>query len=85
MSICRACVHGALPWRAVHDRRVLLMRFNPGFMSHGPSAEIVSDVVYPSYFNELSEEQREIMRVPSLARRSTNYRVDEFGRVAPRL
>ena len=78
-------MHGALPWRAAHDRRVLLVRYNPGFMSHGPTAEILSDIVYPSWFDELTEEQREIMRVPSLARRSRNYQVeDNFSRVAPR-
>lgn len=78
-------MHGALPWHGAHERRVLLMRYNPGFMSHGPDSELLSDVVYPSYFEELSEEQREIMRVPSLARRSQNYRVNEFGRVDARL
>ena len=27
---CEACIHGALPWRATHQRRALLYRFNPG-------------------------------------------------------
>ena len=86
IRFCETCVHGALPWNATHDRRVLLIRYTPGYMSHGESRDLVQDVVYPSWFEELTTEQREVMRNPSLARRSTNYKVQHFGSIAaPRL
>ena len=32
---CRS-IHGALPWRGDHDRRMVLYRFNPGHSAYTP-------------------------------------------------
>ena len=33
--LCRS-IHGALPWRGDHDRRMVLYRFNPGHSAYTP-------------------------------------------------
>lgn len=43
---CEACVHGALPWKGVHERRCLLYRFNPGHAAYTPG---VATLEYPSW------------------------------------
>ena len=54
----------------------------PGYISHGESRDLLHDVVYPSWLEELTTEQREVMRNPSLARKCTNYKVQRFGSIA---
>lgn len=56
-----ATVHGALPWQASHERRVMLYRFAPATMAYGRS-------YYPqwpaSMLEELSPVQRAVLEPP---------------------
>ena len=53
--------HGALPWRAKHQRRVILTRFTPGFIALHGMKQSLSD---PEYMAELTDEQRAVLAPP---------------------
>ena len=77
---CRS-IHGALPWRGDHDRRMVLYRFNPGHSAYTPGvAEFncaptqahslsAADGLFawadPDWFFELDEEQRSVLQQPA--------------------
>ena len=50
-----ATVHGARPWRAEHERRVVLLRFSPRNFAYGRSIEVP---------NNLTPEQAKLFREP---------------------
>jgi hypothetical protein len=50
--------HGALPWQADHDRRVLLYRYTAATVHFGPS---MYEVTFPAWVDELSPAQRAAM------------------------
>jgi hypothetical protein len=58
---------------------VLLLRYNPGYMrtaSHQALAaadQVVEAAEQDEFLAELSDEQREVLRQPSLARASSGY------------
>jgi hypothetical protein len=56
-----AATHGALPWRGNHQRRVMLIRFVPGFMAFHGMPQSYSD---PAYMDDLSEPQKASLRIP---------------------
>lgn len=56
-----ACIHGALPWRADHQRRALLYRFNPGHAAYTPG---VAEFVYPDWVEDMTEEEKAIVLQP---------------------
>jgi hypothetical protein len=58
--------HGTLPWRADHQRRVLLYKFSPGGQALGTGPY---EVAYPDYVAELTDQQRDVMEAPHLRRR----------------
>jgi hypothetical protein len=57
-----ATTHGALPWRAKHQRRTMLIRFVPGFMAFHGMPQTYSE---PAYMEDLTEPQRESLQIPS--------------------
>ena len=46
-----ACTHGALPWKADHQRRALLYRFSPGHAAYTPG---VAKLEYPRWVQEIT-------------------------------
>lgn len=52
-----ACTHGTLKWNAEHQRRTLIYRYVPGFMSFGRDAS-----EQPEWIDDLTDEQRSLMR-----------------------
>ncbi len=53
--------HGALPWRAAHQRRMMLTRYSPGFIAyHG----LKQSLIELDYFADLTEEQRAVLAPP---------------------
>ena len=54
-----ATVHGARPWRAEHERRVVLLRFSPRNFAYGRSIEVPKN---------LTPEQAKLFREPYSAR-----------------
>ena len=58
-----ATLHGTLPWRAPHQRRALLQRYSPKYMSAGGG---LASYVLPDWVEELSPEARWIMRPPTI-------------------
>ena len=53
--------HGALPWRAAHQRRVMLTRYSPGFIAYHGLKQGLSD---PAYFSDLTEAQKAVLAPP---------------------
>ena len=53
--------HGALPWRARHQRRMMLTRYSPGFIAYHGLKQSLSE---PDYFSDLTEEQRAVLAPP---------------------
>lgn len=58
---CEACIHGAMPWRADHQRRALLYRFNPGHAAYTPG---VAEFTYPDWVDDMTEEEKAIVLQP---------------------
>jgi ectoine hydroxylase-related dioxygenase (phytanoyl-CoA dioxygenase family) len=59
---CEAIIHGALPWRGEHERRMVLYRFNPGHAAYTPG---LATFDYPEWFFDLTEEQRAVLQQPA--------------------
>jgi hypothetical protein len=57
--------HGSLAWTADHQRRALLYKFSPGYLAYGSGHHQVS---YPDYYDELTDEQREVLEHPHMRR-----------------
>ena len=53
--------HGALPWRARHQRRVVLTRFSPGFIAFHSMKQSPVD---PEYMADMTDEQRAVLAPP---------------------
>ena len=72
-------VHGALPWTAEHERRVVLYRFSPSTVAYGRS-------YYPSWpekilkCNYLSDPQRAVLE-PPFANRLDRKVQDDDGNI----
>ena len=61
MLFSEATVHGALPWRAEHQRRLAIYRFAPSNMAYGRSYS----PAWPSAVTEgLSAEQQAVLEPP---------------------
>ena len=58
--------HGALPWRANHQRRVVLTRYSPGFIAYHTMKQSLAN---PEYMAELTDEQRAVLAPPHLRHR----------------
>ena len=58
--------HGALPWRARHQRRVVLTRYSPGFIAYHRMKQSLSD---PEYMADLTDEQRAVLAPPQFRSR----------------
>jgi hypothetical protein len=52
------CTHGTLPWRAAHQRRALLYKFSPGYLSFGTPSQDVTD---PAWMAGMTAEQKQVM------------------------
>jgi len=64
-----AAIHGALPWQAEHDRRLLLFRYLPGCMQFRPwfaagDTPSMYEATYPDWLSELTVEQRSVLQAP---------------------
>jgi hypothetical protein len=57
-----ALTHGTMGWRAAHERRAFLYKFNPGHMANQPAYD-------PADYADPSEQQRRIMAAPSVGQR----------------
>jgi hypothetical protein len=57
-----ASTHGALPWRGDRQRRVMLIRFVPGYMAYHGMPQTYSD---PEYMQDLTDPQKSVLRIPS--------------------
>ena len=57
--------HGTLPWKGKHQRRALLYKFSPGYLSYGIGHHEVS---FPDYFEDMTEDQRTVMEPPHIRR-----------------
>jgi hypothetical protein len=58
-----ALVHGTMTWRAQHERRALLYKYSPGHSAWSMNYYNVEE------FENLTEQQRRILRPPSVGRR----------------
>lgn len=58
-----ALIHGTLPWRAPHQRRVVLYRFSPKFMTLGGG---LAEYRLPAWADDLTAEQRAVLAPPSI-------------------
>ena len=63
-----ALMHGSLPWRAAHQRRLVLMGYFPGSICERPADTA------PAYFDELTEEQQAALAPPG-------YRGEDKGSI----
>lgn len=61
IMFCEACIHGALPWNADHQRRALLYRFNPGHAAYTPG---VAEFTYPDWVEDMTEEEKKVVLQP---------------------
>ena len=61
-----AATHGTLPWRGSHQRRALLYKFIPSFMSYAPGPG--SGANYPSWMESMTEAQQAVLLAPSYNR-----------------
>jgi ectoine hydroxylase-related dioxygenase (phytanoyl-CoA dioxygenase family) len=53
--------HGALPWRAAHQRRLMMTRYSPGFIAfHG----LKQSLTEPDYFADLTDAQKAVLASP---------------------
>ena len=53
--------HGALPWRAAHQRRFMLTRYSPGFIAYHGLKQQLTD---PDYFADLTAPQKAVLASP---------------------
>lgn len=60
-----ALIHGTMPWTAKHQRRSLLYKYSPG---HSAWSGNYYDI---SKYNNLTEQQRRMLRAPSIGGRKT--------------
>ena len=65
-----ALVHGTLPWRADHERRVLLYKYGPGHLISAPKG------YDGSVYEGLTEQQKRILASPGVHDRP-DVRIDE--------
>ena len=68
ISTCPA-IHGALPWEAEYDRRLLLFRYLPGCMQFRPwfaasDTPSMYQATYPEWLAELTADQRSVLQAP---------------------
>ena len=61
-----ALTHGALPWNGIHERRIVIARYNPGIMSFAPPAapETLEEIA------ALSPLHQALLKPPSFPERS---------------
>ncbi|HIG17352.1 MAG TPA: hypothetical protein EYQ31_08705 [Candidatus Handelsmanbacteria bacterium] len=57
-----ACTHGTLPWKADHQRRAILYKYNAGHMSWGGGG---MSGPLPEYWDDLTESQQAALLLPS--------------------
>lgn len=55
--------HGALAWKAKHQRRAMIYKFSPGFLAYGSGHHGIS---FPDYVQDMTEEQRAVMEHPHM-------------------
>ena len=64
-------MHGALPWRAVHQRRSVILRYN-----HGVQGEsLMGTWTPPDFYDELTAEQQAVISVPQYRQESKGSRL----------
>ena len=64
-------MHGALPWRAKHQRRSVIVRYN-----HGVQGEsLMGTWTPPGFYEELTEEQQAVISAPQYRRESKGSRL----------
>ena len=68
-----ACIHGTLPWTASHQRRALLYRYSPKYMTLGGG---LATYTLPAWTDELTPIQRSIFSPPTIL--NTSY-IDDAG------
>ena len=61
-------MHGAVPWTAPHQRRTVLMRYNPGVMAEG----LMGAYTPPPFYEDLNEAQKTVITAP-------HYRSEDKG------
>ncbi|MBN98282.1 MAG: hypothetical protein CME16_03395 [Gemmatimonadetes bacterium] len=57
-----ATTHGTLKWQAEHQRRTLIYRYSPRFQALARGFH--ADMSYPAYVEDMTGEQRQLMRPP---------------------
>jgi hypothetical protein len=70
-----ATIHGTLPWRAGHERRVALYRFCPMYLQNGGFPHTTQP---PEWVSELTEAERVVMEPPYITARA---RIEDDGTV----
>ena len=64
-SLPRQLTHGTLPWNGDHQRRALLNKFSAGFQAYSAGAH---EIAYPANIEDMKEEERSVMKAPSVRR-----------------
>jgi ectoine hydroxylase-related dioxygenase (phytanoyl-CoA dioxygenase family) len=55
--------HGALPWQAAHQRRIILTRYTPGYIAyHGVAHAVITGA---DYLADMTEQQQAVLATPS--------------------
>lgn len=57
-------MHGALPWKAKHQRRTVLMRYQSGVVSEG----LMGTYTPPPWYDELTDAQKAVITAPQYRR-----------------
>lgn len=71
-----ATIHGTLPWTAEHQRRMVLFRYSPKFMTLGGGP---AEHRLPSWADDLAPEQRAVLGAPGILAPPV---LDDDGRLA---
>jgi hypothetical protein len=61
-----ALLHGTLPWRAAHQRRIILLRYVPRVSCVSPPSMAYHNTSYPEWIENLSPESRVPFETPYL-------------------
>ncbi|MEE2659180.1 MAG: phytanoyl-CoA dioxygenase family protein [Candidatus Latescibacterota bacterium] len=64
-------MHGALPWRASHQRRTVILRYNNGVTAEG----VMGTWTPPEFFEDLSPEQQAVISHPHYRREDKGSRL----------
>lgn len=72
-----ACIHGTLPWTGPHERRVVLYRYSPKYMTLGGG---LGTYTLPDWSAELRPEERAVMSPPTIVDPPV---IDDEGRLQP--